>query len=396
MDIAINLSKIIFLSLCYSLIGCAEKKDTIYLPLTSLNYSLDTVVIDPGEEILYLNGRLHPSRLSEDKKYLYNFDQTSLSLECVDLDILRLNSKIQFDREGPNGVGDNMWELRVVGKDSLLLAGFGTVGLFNVNGKKLADINLAEIGKDQQSGDLWNVLNPMQLPGTPSVYMGIVSAGRGKGYVVAQWDTFEDEYRTFPLSLFEKSKQFEANFDDGTSAMTIGAGEYLEIENKHVIMGFAATSAIHVLEPGSNDFRLITFEEHLIPAEKTVVFPEKIQDRSVLVKLLTQATEEILHYPPFWDEVNGVYYRLSQELIYEEDAEPLPNQFLPDPSSAKIYLSVYDKNFNLVAESKIPQLTKRVSRHFAKDGKIWIFENIEDEMGFVRLSVDFGFRILDL
>lgn len=85
--------------------------------------------------------------------------------------------------------------------------------------------------------------------------------------------------------------------------------------------------------------------------------------------------------------MNEVYYRLSQELVYDEDTEPLPHQFLPDPSSAKIYLSVYDKNFNLVAESKIPQLTKRVSRHFAKDGKIWIFENIEDEMGFVRLSI---------
>ena len=387
MDIAINLNKIIFLSVCFAFIGCAEKTDIVDLSPTSPNYSLDTVVIDPGDEILFLNSGLYPSRLSNDKKYLYNFDQSSLSLECIDLDILRLDSKIQFDREGPDGVGDNIWELRVVGKDSILLAGFGTVGLFNVNGKKLADINLAEIGKDQQSGDLWNVLNPMQLPGNPSLYMGIVSAGRGKGYVVAQWDAFEDEYRTFSLSLFEKSKQFQADFDDGTSAMSIGAGEYLEIENHHVIMGFSATSAIHVLEPGADDFRLITYKEQLVPSEKTITFPEKIQDRSVLVKLLTQATEEILHYPPFWDEVNGVYYRLSQELIYEEDAEPLPNQFLPDPSSAKIYLSVYDKNFNLVAESKIPQLTKRVSRHFAKDGKIWIFENIEDEMGFVRLSI---------
>ncbi|WP_155907116.1 DUF4221 family protein [Lunatimonas lonarensis] len=193
----------------------------------------------------------------------------------------------------------------------------------------------------------------------------------------------------FSRTPLEKMKQFQADFDDGTSAMRIGAGEYLEIENQHVVMGFSASSAIHVLEPGAEHFGLKTYKEQLVPTEKTITFPEKIQDRSLLVRLLTQATEEILHYPPFWDEVNGVYYRLSQELIYAEDAEPLPNQFLPDPSSALIYLSVYDKSFNLVAESKIPQLTKRLSRHFAKDGKIWLFENMEDEMGFVRLAIDF-------
>lgn len=387
MDIAINLSKIIFLSLCYSLIGCAEKKDTIDLPLTSLNYSLDTVVIDPGEEILYLNSRLHPSRLSDGKKYLYNFDHTTFSMERVDLDELRLVSKIQFNREGPDGVGDYLWDFRVVGSDTMLLASYGKLGLYSRTGKKVTDFNLSEVGKSQQQGSFENVQYPVLIPRTEGVILGFVSDLEKNEQTLVRWDMKEDSFREIQLSLFEKMKKFQANFDDGTSAMSIGAGEYLEIENQRVIMGFAATSAIHVLEPGGQDFRLITFEEHLVPTEKTVVFPEKIQDRSLLVKLLTQATEEILHFPPFWDEMNDVYYRLSQELVYDDNPKILPHQYVPDPSSANIYLTIYDKNFKLLGESKIPELTKAISRHFAKDGKIWIFENIEDEMGFVRILI---------
>jgi len=33
-------------------------------------------------------------------------------------------------------------------------------------------------------------------------------------------------------------------------------------------------------------------------------------------------------------------------------------------------------------------LDKRPNFHFVKDGKIWIFENIDDELAFVRLSID--------
>jgi len=49
---------------------------------------------------------------------------------------------------------------------------------------------------------------------------------------------------------------------------------------------------------------------------------------------------------------------------------------------------ILDKELNLFNEFSIPQLTNIPYFSFAKDGKIWIFENIEDEMGFVRLSFE--------
>ncbi|GEO23809.1 hypothetical protein CQA01_43430 [Cyclobacterium qasimii] len=76
--------------------------------------------------------------------------------------------------------------------------------------------------------------------------------------------------------------------------------------------------------------------------------------------------------PPFWDEKNKVFYRFS----FEENEK-----------KTKVYLTAYDGELNQIGESLVPQLIKKPAKHFAKDGQIWIYENINDEMGFVRLKM---------
>ncbi|WP_439483377.1 DUF4221 family protein [Cyclobacterium plantarum] len=65
---------------------------------------LDTVMVHPGEEILFLNSQLYHSKLTPDKKYLYNFNYQEFSIEKIDLDELKFVRKITLDKEGPNGL----------------------------------------------------------------------------------------------------------------------------------------------------------------------------------------------------------------------------------------------------------------------------------------------------
>lgn len=141
-------------------------------------------------------------------------------------------------------------------------------------------------------------------------------------------------------------------------------------------------------EPGEKEFRKKTFENGWMPREKETVFPEKINDRLLFQELIRESLAEISYNSPIWDESRQVYLRFSYELEYEKDASPPPGQLLPKPSGARVYLTVYDANLNLLQEYRVPVLNKAPSYHFSKDGKIWIFENMEDEMGFVRLSFD--------
>jgi len=52
-----------------------------------------------------------------------------------------------------------------------------------------------------------------------------------------------------------------------------------------------------------------------------------------------------------------------------------------------VYISIFDEELNLLAESLVPELKASPKRHFIKDGKFWIFENIEDELAFMRLEI---------
>ena len=96
--------------------------------------------------------------------------------------------------------------------------------------------------------------------------------------------------------------------------------------------------------------------------------------------------QEINFLPPLWDEKNEVYYRFS----YQE----IPT--IKENGQLEIYLSVMDKEFNLIGESLISNLNMgagkafdhRFPLHFAKDGKIWIYENINDELAFVVLTIN--------
>jgi hypothetical protein len=96
--------------------------------------------------------------------------------------------------------------------------------------------------------------------------------------------------------------------------------------------------------------------------------------------------EEINFLLPVFDEKNKVYYRFSYAM--EFDDEENPDSLLEEVKNTKVYLSIYDENLHMLRESPIPLLNKKPGHHFVKDGKIWIFENIEDEMGFVRIKVD--------
>jgi len=60
---------------------------------------------------------------------------------------------------------------------------------------------------------------------------------------------------------------------------------------------------------------------------------------------------------------------------------------LPTRLYTDIFLTIYDKDYNMVAEMQVPQLINNPTRYFAKDGKIWIFENIDDELAFIRLDL---------
>ena len=84
--------------------SCASKEEKKQTVSDQIKVSLDTVMIDAGEEFLYLQDQLYYSALSNDKSYLINFSRQDFTTEKIGLEELRLLDKVNFEKEGPNGV----------------------------------------------------------------------------------------------------------------------------------------------------------------------------------------------------------------------------------------------------------------------------------------------------
>jgi len=91
--------------------------------------------------------------------------------------------------------------------------------------------------------------------------------------------------------------------------------------------------------------------------------------------------EQVRFGPPVWDSAKQRYLRLSARRIFSEQREE--GTSLSEIREVNVFLSVFDSGFNLIAEAKVPELESEYVKYFAKDGKLWVFRNFSDELGFL-------------
>lgn len=92
---------------------------------------------------------------------------------------------------------------------------------------------------------------------------------------------------------------------------------------------------------------------------------------------------EINFRHPIWDSVNQRFYRFSYEILPKENIQDDEEKI-----KSKVYLTILDKDFKVLGETHINELSRYPTTHFFKEGKIWIYENVDDELAFVRLGIN--------
>ncbi|WP_439480965.1 DUF4221 family protein [Algoriphagus formosus] len=135
--------------------------------LENFSYSIDTVVVDPGDEIINLSRGVRGSSLDETKTYFYLFDEATTQINKINLDELVLEEQIPFEKEGPNGIGANFIATsRYLPGEEFLFSSFQSTGIFNKQGQKVLDLTLKPeefivegLGEDAQ----FNITNSIRL-----------------------------------------------------------------------------------------------------------------------------------------------------------------------------------------------------------------------------------------
>ncbi len=93
-------------------------------------------------------------------------------------------------------------------------------------------------------------------------------------------------------------------------------------------------------------------------------------------QLMKEREEEVYFYSLVFDDVTDKYYRLSTTGISESSTDK------------KVVLTVFNKSFEMLHEQEVKDIPTfdAMGVYFFKDGKMYIYKNMEDELGFIRLS----------
>ena len=364
-------------------ISCSQNTDDNgWGYFSDFQVSFDTLIVDSGDEILYLNDDIMGADISKDHNYLFNFNPYDHTLEKINLDELRLEEKLPFEKEGPNGTGQITGGIEVHNETQLIIQRH----LFSFDGMKLLTVHPENFSLGWESGEVPNSkpVFDMEVERLFLLIQKIVDKSNVFGILHL------DNYEVFklPLQAFEKFNNYTFTLWTGKSSVSIGPKGTLDRFGTKVIISNQITSALTVYDTVLDSLYMKTNSSQLTANKKSKIYKTDHEAEESIEAEYTRFHQEINFLAPFWDEKNQVFYRFSyQELPSESKDE--------GHIKSKIYLTVLDKGLNLIGEAFIPQLkktpetpfSKPFPKHFAKDGKIWIYENINDEMGFVVLTI---------
>lgn len=371
----------------FIIFSCTEKRNSENQDNSCLNFSVDTVMVDPGEEILYLKDNLWLSDISLDERSLFNFNRNDAVLEKIDLDNLTLIKKIKYEKEGPNGIGPFISNFTVTAEENILMWFYGLTSIFDQNAFLIRNLNFEHIAGDEinQSGAL-----PIEIfedPNDPNRFFGFYVLWEEMSYFLLDVDVLKETYRKIELPELNKINEFSSEIlfngqkmgSMGTTANAIANGNRIIITNN-------SFNDVYIYDASVDSLYLRSLEGPLVGSKKSYIPPKQIDGESdQRWDVNKKIDEDIFYGEVLWDSKNQRFLRLSYKQRFGEEKEEY-GAF--KSIGADVFLSAFDIDFTLIGESLVPILNKTPRKHFVKGGKIWIFENIDDEMGFIRLSLE--------
>lgn len=382
------MKKLAVLSLLIILFSCSEKEgsessksDNI---LNNLTFTIDTVIVDPGDEIIDLSNHLRLADISEDRKKLFLFTESDNQLSVIDLDQLNLQQKIPYEKEGPNGVGSFLWNLDLIRDDRFYLMSFNTAAIFDFNGNKHETIDLE---KEDIQGIKDKTLQNNRLKVTEDLkwYYTVPGSDFDQADQPAELAIIKRENKEgklFPLPALDKTQEYKVILTDGPMMQAYVEEYFLSEFFGKFFVTSSVTSDIYQIDPKNDSLVLHSYELIQSPKEKTDPpsrneFTEREEWREEINKIHSQVSYGEL----LWDESRNTFFRFANILI--------PSLSEDIPSKRRVFLLAFDENLKLTGETELEDLNEFPEFPFFKNGQLWSFVNVEDELGFAVFTFDF-------
>lgn len=384
LNLIILIMKIIYILIFgISILSCKGEKTSSERISINLNYKIDTVVVDPREEIINLKWGLRASAIQDSKGHLFILDKDEGVVDKINLDELVLVEKISYEKEGPNGIGNVTSWIRLLEDDKILIGSPEFLSLFDLEGKVIRRYTekMEEFIGDDVRG-LEYVSGKPVITDEETVYK-LSQDFKDMSIKFIKLDYKKRTSKIYDMPGLDELPIYTILYMTEQSFNVASSREEINQYGNKIVFSSDAFSDLYVLDIEKDSLYSVSYTPHLTQASKKGGYPENVGSKSEFQELYTKIDEEVSFMSPVWDADNNLYYRFSYETFeYESQSEDESKTY------SKVYLTIFDDEFNVLGESLVKELKNPPASLFVKNGNIWTYANINDELGFIIFKID--------
>ena len=350
--------------------------------LESLSYSVDTIVMDSGGEILALSeGYFTPFATTADKSQLLVFEGSTSTLDLFDLEENKLLRRIPFEKEGPNGVGTYAQIIQSLDDSIFFLHGNEKIGFYDYAGNQVKNLKITPTGIDQEiSESFYSLYQKTKITQDQQYLTSFPGEMMNEKKQLMIMDIAKEEAKLIDLPEMDISSKFRAIYLEAGGGMYVESYQVTEHDGKLYIT-CGTISSVYEYDPESDSLSFVPVKHTITPNSKSgeiLTTPNSGEQWwSEYRKIVGQITYQNL----LWDESRAMFLRLGKKVALGDTPK--------DPSSTELFLYAYDSEMKVLGESKLEGIYESPRVYFMKDGKLYSYVNVEDELGFAVFTFDF-------
>ncbi|MFC4872478.1 DUF4221 family protein [Negadavirga shengliensis] len=372
-----------FLAITCIILSCQGKNNSH--EAYNLLYSVDTIIIESNTRLLDLKRGIWISDLNDEESSINLYNSFNHSIDDVNLDRLEIASNLSFEIEGPDGTGEHVNSFNLLKNGLLFIKSFNKSAIFKTNGQLLKKIDwmnaidtkglkYGEIPRNEMAignGEL-NIFGLNYNNRSREVFLDVLSVEKN---LVERYDIdAEKSYQNFVLA-----------YDDPKFRTFLDPYVFMSSENNLAIISHQYSNEVFVFNFEGKLLQTVHYEPKMTPKRARDLSGMNITSNEQIQNEYQKLLEQVRFGPPVWDRLKKRYLRLSAKRVFSEIRKE--DSLLPEIEDVTVYLSIFDEAFNLISESAIPELNTEFVKYFAKDGKLWVFQNFSDELGFIVIDI---------
>ena len=372
------MKKLVFISLSIICLSCSKSSDESEQVEFDFSYTTDTVLVDPGDGFIYLNGWLSAAALSPDKKQLYNYNPEAAEMEVIDLENLRLTNRIKMEKEGPQGAG-NPSSVIISEDGKFFFISYTDVREFTsqldaMKTYKIRSEKFEALATDEKLSQPFQVSPDGKYLLCPYGPDDFAKSSEGLAML-----SLEDlQLKKVPIDLWERADAYRlTRFENGERRMWTNENVDIVQANNQLLLSSANFNEVYVLDLATDSISSKVFHSTLtenakkIPAKTSTDSPEEMS------RMFKEKNGQVNFSRFYHDDFSNTFYRFTRDL----------DRTIGDSSVYKDVVTIFDENLNQLHEevSSIPFFGFK----FFKDGKLYSYVNVEDELGFAVYTFDF-------